>query len=227
MKADLHIHTSYSHDSASPPKEMVKAALSKGINCIAITDHNEIKGAVEAIEFASDKPILIIPGIEIKSRKGDILGLGIKKLIPKGLSARETIKEIKRSGGIAIIPHPFAFNNNFKGNLKNLMDYIDGIEVLNASVFGKGNQKAFEFAQKYNLPFIAASDAHSPKFVGRAHLEIPGNNLSIEEIFKEIKNRNVKIGGGEASFFEKAIDHSMRNIIKMEYYTSKLLKIEI
>lgn len=214
MKADLHIHTSYSSDSRSSPEEMVKGALDKGIDCIAICDHGKTKGAIEAIHFAFDKPILIIPGIEIKSKEGDILGLGVQKLIPDRLSARETIKKIKEAGGIVIIPHPFGFNCNFKGDLKNFKDYVDGIEVLNASIFGSGNQKALAFAQKYNLPFTAGSDAHNPDFIGKAFLEIPRSNLSTEDVFKEIEEKNVKIKGGEANFFEKVVDHSTRNIIR-------------
>lgn len=90
MKCDLHIHTSHSYDSNSPPKEMVRAA---GIDCLAITDHGEVKGSAEAQQFAFSLPILIIPGIEVKSKEGDILGLNVKKIIPNGLSAKETIKK--------------------------------------------------------------------------------------------------------------------------------------
>ena len=218
MKIDLHVHTSYSYDSRSLPKEMVEAAIEKGMDCLAITDHGEIKGASEAIEYAKGKPILIIPGIEIKSKEGDILGLNIKKVIPNGLSVRETIKKIKTAGGMAIIPHPFGRFCSFKGDFKKLVNEIDGIEVLNASIFGPGNKKALSFAQKLNLPFTAGSDAHFPNFVGRAFLEIPRNNLSIEEILKQIKNKNVKIGGSEANFFEKIIDHLKRNLAKIKIF---------
>jgi len=221
MKADLHIHTLYSYDSWSSPKEMVRAALKKGIDCVAICDHRAIRGAVEAVSFARDLPILVIPGIEIKSREGDILGLGVKKMIPKGLSAQQTIKEIKRVGGMAIIPHPFSFPYPFRGDLKILKNFIDGIEVLNATIFGPGNKKALAFARKYNLPFTAGSDAHGSELVGKAYLEIPGKNLSIEEVFREIKNKNVKIGGGEVSFFEKVIDHSKRNIVGIKSYVGR------
>ena len=227
MKADLHVHTSYSHDSISKPEEIIKAALQKGIDCVAITDHNEIRGAIEAVRLAFDLPILIIPGIEIKTKQGDILGLNIKKIIPNNLSARKTIREIKKIGGIAIIPHPFGFNCSFKGDLKKIIDLIDAIEVFNATIFGSGNKKALAFAQKYNLPITAGSDAHSPRFVGRTYLEIPGNNLSIEEVFEQIRKRNVKIRGREANFFEKAIDHSMRNIIKASNFCARRKKRKV
>jgi len=216
MKCDLHVHTSYSYDSTSPPKEMVEAAIKKGVDCLAVTDHSEIKGASEAVEYAKGKSILIIPGIEIKSKEGDILSLNIKQVIPNGLSAKETIKKIKEASGMAFIPHPFGWFSNFKGNLEDLIREIDGVEVLNASIFGPGNKIAFSFAKKYNLPFVAGSDAHFPSFVGKAFLEIPGENLSIEEILEKIKNREGKIGGSEANFFEKIIDHSRRNFAKLK-----------
>jgi len=236
MKCDLHVHTSYSYDSASSPKEMVEAAIKKGIDCLAITDHSEIKGASEAIGYAKGKSILIIPGIEIKSKEGDILGLNIKKVIPNGLSAKETIKKIKEAGGMAIIPHPFGWSCSFKGNLKNLIKDIDGvaetsshlpphaasrrlaIEVLNASIFGSGNKIALDFAQNFNLPFTAGSDAHEPNMVGKVYLEVPGDNLSIEEILNQIKNRNAKTEGSKVNFFDKIIAHLGRNIAKIKNY---------
>ena len=232
MKCDLHCHTSYSYDSTARPEEMVEAALEKGINCLAICDHGEVKGAREAIEYAKDRPILIIPGIEIKSKKGDILGLNIEKIIPNKLSAKETIKKIKELGGLAIIPHPFGWSCSFKGKLEELVSDIDGIEVLNASIFGRGNKKALIFSQKHNLPLTAGSDAHFPNFLGRAYLEIPGDNLSleeavasslasaktsaIEEVLKAIKNKNGSIGGSEAGFIEKVVDHTKRNLAKFK-----------
>jgi len=216
MKCDLHIHTFYSYDSTASPKEMVESALKKGINCLAICDHGEIQGAIEAINYAKNEPILIIPGIEIKSREGDILGLNIKKIIPNKLSVKETIKKIKEAGGLAIIPHPFGWFCSFKENLENLISEIDGIEVLNASIFGPGNKKALKIVRKYNLPFTCGSDAHFPNFVGRVYLEIPEENLSAEEVFKKIKNREIKIGGKVANPFEKIIDHLKRNFVKFK-----------
>ncbi|MFQ6049532.1 MAG: CehA/McbA family metallohydrolase [Candidatus Paceibacterales bacterium] len=215
MKCDLHVHTSYSYDGLSSPREMVAAAISKGIDCIAVCDHGEIEGAIKAKKYGANKSILIIPGIEVKTKEGDILGLNIKQIIPNWLSAKETIKRIKKEGGLAIIPHPFAWFCSFRGNLKDLLGEIDGIEVLNSSIFGPGNKKALGFAKKHNLPFTAGSDAHFPNFIGQAYLEIPGDNLSVAEVLNAIKNKAGRIEGEEAEFFEKIIDHSKRNLAKI------------
>jgi len=224
MKADLHVHTCYSYDSISSPQEIVKAALKKGLDCIAICDHGEINGAFEAIKFASGKPILVIPGIEIKTKQGDILGLNVKKIIPNNLSAKQTIQQIKKAGGFVVIPHAFGFNCSFKGNLENLIGLIDAIEVLSANIFRRGNQKALDFAKKHDLALIADSDAHTPEFVGRAYLEVPGHDLSIQEIFKKIKNKNVKLKGKETNIFEKGFAFLKRNLSKIEHYVSRKKK---
>lgn len=219
MKADLHIHTYYSYDSTASPEEIIKAAVKKRIDCLAICDHGQIKGALETIEYAKDKPVLIIPGIEIKSKEGDILGLNISEIIPNKLSATETIERINKSGGLAVIPHPFGWSCSFRGNIKKIAYEIaqpPAIEIFNASIFSSGNKKAAEAVKSYNLAFTCGSDAHFPNFIGRAYLEIPGENLSVEEVLEMIKNRKCSVHGSEASFFEKVIDHTKRNLVKFK-----------
>lgn len=220
MKADLHLHTHFSYDGLPTPEEIVKTALFKKIDCICITDHGEIKGAIEALHFAIGKPILVIPGIEVRSKDGDILALNIQKKIPDGLSAKETIKQIIKLGGMAAIAHPFDYFLGFNG-IEKYRDFFQekqvAIEVFNASVFFNFcNLEAQEFADKNNLPFIAGSDAHSVDFIGRAFLEIPKDNLSASEVLEEIKKRNVKVGFEKISFWSKFGDHFKRNIAKFK-----------
>lgn len=220
MKADLHMHTNFSYDGLPSPKEVVSAALSKKIDCICICDHGEIRGAIEALRFAEGKPILVIPGIESRAKEGEVLGLGIQKKIPDGLSVRETIKRIIDQGGLASIPHPFDYFLGFK-EIEKYKDFFQekgvAIEVFNASLFFNFcNIEAQEFAEKNNLPFTAGSDAHCIDFIGTAFLEIPKENLSANEVLEEIRKRNVKVGFGKISFWEKFGDHLKRNIAKFK-----------
>ena len=221
MKCDFHCHTFYSFDSNVSPQKVVDKALKEGIDCLAITDHNEIQGSLEAMEYAKGKPILIIPGIEIKSKEGDILGINVKQKIPPRLSAKETIKRIKEQGGFVIIPHPFALFEKFKGNLKEIINEIDAIEVLNCSIFKRGNKIAQEFVKNMNIPFTVGSDSHSANFIGKCYFEIDGENLKIEEIFEKIRKKEIKIKGEEAKLSEKILDRLKRTFAKINHYVGR------
>ena len=215
MKCDFHIHSYASYDSISSPKDIIKEASKKGIDCIAITDHGEVKAFEEIKKHALSKGILVIRGIELKSDKGDIIGLNIKEKIPEGLSVKETIRRIKNQNGFVFIPHPFFSHYRFKEDLNNILEDIDAVEVLNASISKGANKKALDFVEKNNLPFTAGSDAHSSCFVGRSYLEIPGNQLSVEEVLMAIKNKKGKIKGKEISFLEIIKDRIIRNFAKI------------
>jgi hypothetical protein len=220
MKADLHIHTNFSYDGLPSPEEVINSAIQKKIDCIAITDHGEIEGAIEALNFAKGKPILVIPGIEIKSQEGDILALNLREKIPDKLSARETIKKIVEFGGLPVVAHPFDYFLSFRGIEKQatfFQEYGVAIEVFNASLFFNFcNFEAQEFAKKYNLPLTVGSDAHSIEFIGKAYLEISKENLTIENVLEEIRKRNGKISSDKISSWEKFGDHLKRNIAKLK-----------
>ncbi len=204
MKADLHIHSTFSDGFASP-EEIVKEAIKKGIKCICITDHGEVEGAIRAMKFAFDKDILVIPGIEVTSKSGHILGINVKKVIPNWLSAEKTIKEIRKQGGLAIIAHPFDWPiEDFIGGEKEILRLQpDGIEAFNASVLVKSsNKKALDFALKYNFSVTAGSDAHNKEFIGRGYLEIPDEITSVQDVIDAILSKKVVPKGEVLSFAE-------------------------
>jgi len=204
MKADLHIHSFFSNGDSSPER-IVDIAIERGINCICIADHEEVKGAIRAMKFAFDKNILVVPGIEVFTASGEILGINVKEAIPKGLSPEKTIEEIRRQGGLVSIPHPFHWpNNHFRGGEKRIISLKpDAVEVFNGSaVYRYANQKALDFAKRNNISFTAGSDAHRLEFVGRAYIETLKDFSSAQELLDEIKGNRVKIGGERLNKWE-------------------------
>jgi predicted metal-dependent phosphoesterase TrpH len=166
IKADLHVHTTYSHDSLITPKDLIYYAKKRGLTAVAITDHDTIEGALKT---AKETDFLIIPGIEVSSRNGHIIGLNLQEPVPKGLSSDETVDKIHDAGGIAVACHPFAL---FKGSLgKHTNAKFDAIETINASAFpfNRSTKKAQEIADRFGLSRVAGSDAHYGPAVGYAY----------------------------------------------------------
>jgi len=201
------------------PRHIVDIAIKRGMQCIAIADHGNINGSLRAAEYVKNNslPILIIISQEVKSKSGDILALNIKESIPEHLSAEESIKRIHDQGGLAIVAHPFGIWCGFSDSLEKYLGLIDGIEVLNASVF-KGNDTALAFAKKHGLAFTAGSDAHfANHFIGKTWIDLPfdySNGLTAAQVIGAIKEKKGTVKGGMASFLEKAIDHSFRTLAK-------------
>lgn len=198
MKIDAHIHTNYSKDGMSKIKDIVLVAQKKGMNAIAITDHNSIEGWEEARRISQELNFPIILGDEINSKQGDIIGLFLKEKIQgKKKEARFVMEEIKKQGGIVIIPHPFHGPLSFKEDLTKYLNLIDGIEVINGRRPSTGpDKKAYEFAKKHNLAMTGGTDAHCAQAVGDAYTECDANNL--EEFKKAILNKKTK-GSGKKS----------------------------
>ena len=173
MKMDMHCHTIFSYDTFLPLRGIIKACQNKGINCLAVTDHNTVEGAYRLQEISSFK---VVVGEEIKTSEGEIIGLFIKDKIPPYLSPEETISEIKRQGGIVYLPHPFVRlrNRGFTNEkLDKLAKKIDIVEVVNSrGLNSNSNQAAQEFAGFNGLLTGAGSDAHSIFEIGNAFVEI-------------------------------------------------------
>ncbi|MDD3085001.1 MAG: PHP domain-containing protein [Candidatus ainarchaeum sp.] len=198
MKIDLHCHTKYSKDAMSSLDEIFYQAQKKGLDGIAITDHENTKGWNDALIAAKKYNMQVVLGEEIKSKNGDILGLFLNKEINmKGECPKEIIAEIQAQNGIAIIPHPFDFNNPFK-DVENYLKLVDGIEIFNARrIFNKDNDKAKKLSEKYpHLNITAGSDNHIYNAVGYAYVESSANTL--EDFKKDLLNKNVKWFGKKA-----------------------------
>ena len=178
MKADLHVHTCHSKDSTSSPEDIVKHCLKVGINCLAVTDHDTISGALEMKRTA---PFKVIVGEEVLTTGGEIIGLFLKEEIPPHLTPEETVGLIKAQGGLVCIPHPF---DRFRPHsrlrldaLEKLLPDVDMIEVHNSRTFlQRDSLRALQFAQKHGLPVTVGSDAHVVSEIGKSFIEIPEFN---------------------------------------------------
>ncbi|MBC7644338.1 MAG: PHP domain-containing protein [Thermoleophilia bacterium] len=173
---DLHMHTSHSWDCATDPEALLYVAKKIGLTAVAITDHNEIYGALACAELAEEYGIQVIVGEEVKTAEGEVIGLFLSEKIEGGLSWDETIRQIKAQDGLVYVPHPFDRLHTIPSAqcLRDSIDEIDAFEVYNARLaFQQYNRDAQRFARKYNLIEGAGSDAHVPQGLGTGAVHMP------------------------------------------------------
>ncbi len=177
IDVDLHMHTDHSHDCATPVEVLLATARDRGLGAIAVTDHNEISGALEAAEKAAEFGVKVIVGEEVKTAsQGEVIGLFIKEKIPRGLTLAETVAEIKRQGGLVYVPHPFDRMHAVPDyeHLLDIIDDIDAIEIYNPRVaIGSFNEEAERFAAKYRIVAGAGSDSHVAQGLGSVRISMP------------------------------------------------------
>jgi predicted metal-dependent phosphoesterase TrpH/glycosyltransferase involved in cell wall biosynthesis len=167
--ADLHMHTDHSHDCAVPVADLLDYAEGQGLGAIAITDHNVFVGAQEAVQLARGRDLVVIPGEEIKTENGEVIGLFLDEQIERGLPMADTIAAIREQGGVVYLPHPFDRLHTIPDapTLHRHLPEIDVFEVYNARLLFEGfNDEALRYARKYNLTMGAGSDAHVLQGVG-------------------------------------------------------------
>jgi predicted metal-dependent phosphoesterase TrpH len=174
MKIDLHTHTLRSKDSLMQYDRIIEAVPRAGLDGIAVTDHNELQGALELAQIA---PFTVIPAEEIKTSRGEIIGLFLEEWIPPGLSPQETVDRIHGQGGLVYVPHPF---DQVRGSrieraaLEEVTPYIDVLEVFNArNAIPLYNTRALQYARRHGLLAGAGSDAHTYAEYGHAYVDIP------------------------------------------------------
>ena len=166
LKIDMHVHSCYSVDSVITPEELVFYAKKRGLDGVAVTDHDNLEGP---LKIAAETDFLILPGIEVRSSDGHVLGLNVKELIPPGMNATETVNRIHDAGGIAVACHPSGL---FKGGLgKRTNSSFDAVEVINSSAFPFGHSvtQSTKIASRLGKPRLAGSDAHYGPEIGCAY----------------------------------------------------------
>jgi len=194
LKIDMHVHTWYS-DSTASVDAVLEVAQRKGLDGIAITDHNTLRGAYEALRRRDS--LIVIPGEEVKTAQGEMLALGIRKSIPKDLSITEAIWRTHIQGGLAVIPHPTVpfFGRLQEKDLRNLP--IDGIEVFSAiTPLGRHFlEKNLRLAQRLGLAITAGSDSHFPETVGDAYTIVDSESPALEDIISAVQSGLTSVGG--------------------------------
>jgi hypothetical protein len=176
IDVDLHMHTDHSPDCATPVEVLLATARAQGLGAIAVTDHNEISGALEAREQAGAAGVKVIVAEEVKTAgQGEVIGLFIEEKIPRGLSLEDTVAEIRRQGGLVYVPHPFDRMHSVPDyeHLLKVIDDVDAIEVFNPRVaIGAFNEEAARFAAKYRIVAGAGSDSHVAQGLGSVRIRM-------------------------------------------------------
>jgi len=165
---ELHCHTYRSKDSLSSPRALLEVCRRRGIDRLAITDHNVFAGALEAAALDPERFIL---GEEIMTTEGELLGYFMTEGIPAGLSPEETIDRLRRQGAVISVAHPYDYSRRGAWReevLRPLLPRLDALEAFNARTYGgRPNDRAAELARAAGLPGLAGSDAHAPFEIGR------------------------------------------------------------
>jgi predicted metal-dependent phosphoesterase TrpH len=179
VRIDLHVHTRHSHDSAAPVDSVLQRCRDSGLGLVAVTDHDNIRGGLEAREKSNGFPVIV--GEEIKTAEGDVIGLFLEDPVPPRLTPLETVKRVKDQGGLVGVPHPFdRVRPTAMGRraLLEILPWVDFLEGYNAhTLLSRDNRRGVDFAEEYTVPVVACSDSHSALELGRTYTSVPGEAL--------------------------------------------------
>ncbi|ADI74115.1 PHP domain protein [Methanohalobium evestigatum Z-7303] len=206
MKYDLHTHTKYSpRCGVTEPKKLVNTAIKKGLDGIAVTDHDTIKGALEAKKFETPDFGVII-GCEVSTDKGELIGLFLQDEITS-TSPEDVIEDIHNQGGIVVVPHPFdEYRSKRFSSLSEYYKQIDAIEVFNSRcIKEKSNEAARRFANKNNLLMVGGSDAHYLNEVGLGYTDFFWvDDLTRDNMMYALEKSKINIRGKKSSLMNHA-----------------------
>jgi hypothetical protein len=203
---DLHCHTNGSFDSLASPKAIMRAAVSRGLTHLVLTDHDRIDVALRARD-AAPAGLTIIVGEEVKTSDGDLIAVFLERLVPPGMSAVETIEAIREQGGLVGVPHPFdrlrGYGRKSGADLEDIAGLVDWVEAYNARVVGgTANERAALFAREHGLPGVCASDSHTVMEVGISYNIVLGDPSTPAGLLAALKS--VQIEPHRATYYVRA-----------------------
>ena len=200
--ADLHTHTIYSYDGTASVPAVLKRAKQVGLDILAITDHDEIQGALKALEMAPNYGIEVIPGIEITTAEGDLLALNITEMVERGQSLIDTVLKVGELGGFCIAPHPMAGGFGMKSlsaysimkalRNRDVARVLIGIETYNATALDRmSNHYAHILGEHLGIAKFGNSDAHVAEAVGLGATEFEGHTS--KDLLRAIRRRKTSV----------------------------------
>ncbi|OUJ18983.1 Metal-dependent phosphoesterase (PHP family) [Methanonatronarchaeum thermophilum] len=194
IRIDFHVHSEYSEDAAGTIEEIIESAEKQELDAIAITDHDRIEGNLEGQKLCENKDLIVIPGVEVTTKDGHLIVLGINETIEPGLSVEKTIEIAKKENAFIIVPHLFhRYRHGIGKKIDKLKDKVDAIEVYNSRyVTGIANARAKRYTKKNGIAVVAGSDSHIPEMVGRGVTKLDCDK-SIESIFEAVKSGETEI----------------------------------
>lgn len=202
IRGDFHIHSRYSYDSNIPPEAILRKASELGMNAVSITDHETMRGSLEARKLAPRYSIEVWPGMEIATTAGDVIGIGLREEV-RARDWEEVIDEIRDQGGTAILPHPFRGHRT----VDELAARVDLIEVFNGHDRPENVVRSAELARQHGKPGIAGSDAHVLSEIGNAINEFDDLMSPEKEYITRSSNR-----------FERTCSYLIKDVKRMQYH---------
>jgi predicted metal-dependent phosphoesterase TrpH len=189
LKLDLHLHSSYSDDAIGSPEDLIKSLKKRGLQGMALTDHNTIKGCIK-VQKVVPKDFLVIPSVEISTADGHLLAFNVTENIPGGLSIEETVERVIDAGGEPVVPHLFRLLSGIKKEkLKGIQTKVSAIEVFNGCSVPSTNLKTAKVSRAFNLGGTGGSDSHDPLYAGYAYTVVDSTDLRIDTILSEIQKK--------------------------------------
>lgn len=186
---DCHIHSNYSQDSLMRPGRILKRAKEVGLTGVAITDHDTIRGSLHARKLEKEVGVTVIPGVEILTDSGDIIGLFVNEEI-RSRGWDEVIEEIRGQGGVAVLPHPYRSHLD----IPRLAKAVDLIEVWNARSTAEQNERALQLAEGLKKPGIYGSDAHTYGEIGNVGALVNPGTWEVKRVLRlEFSSRSAVI----------------------------------
>lgn len=227
---DFHVHSDDSYDGHEPIELILEHAADIELDGVVITDHDEIGESLRAAELAPEYGLVGIPGVEVSTKHGHLLAIGVDERPDSGRPFVETVETVRELGGVAIVPHPFQRSRH--GVRKKRIRDADAIEVYNSMLFtGYRNRRARTFARRRDYPEIGASDAHYLPNVGKAYTEVhvtPENGATTKadidgkDLIDAITEGRTRIRGKRTPIHKSSVQYAKGAVRKTAYlFTSR------